>query len=224
MTTKFGCEIEFQGLGYQYDAAEALNRSGFACTGERYNHTTRTYWKVTEDGSVTRGCELVSPPLPFDSRGLAEVANAFAAINANNGSADESCGFHVHVDATFVREYTAAKRDAYFAFLLGAFQAVEGSFDLMVKDRRVEGYGARWCKSTKGKNVTVVRADRYHKLNLAAFYDHGTVEFRQMHGTVNGKAAIAWITLCVRFMENVKARFEASYGAPVPATSTACAA
>lgn len=222
MTTKFGIEIEFQGLGYCESAANHLNDAGFPCRSEGYNHDVRNYWKVTDDGSVSRGCELVSPPLPFDLHGLANVSAAFAAINAKGGSADSSCGLHVHVDCTFVRSYSPAKKDAYFEFLLGAFQKAENSFDLMVQDRRVDGYSAeRWCKSTKGKTVRRVWADRYHKLNLVPFDRQNTVEFRQMHGTVNGKAAIAWITLVVRFMENVKARFEACYDAQTVETTTA---
>jgi len=45
---------------------------------------------------------------------------------------------------------------------------------------------------------------RFFKLNLLAFEQHGTVEFRQHHGTVNTDEATAWVKLCLRMCATAK--------------------
>ena len=52
---------------------------------------------------------------------------------------------------------------------------------------------------------------RYHKLNLMAFWRHGTVEFRQHSGTIDAEKICAWISLTQGFIEKalVSKRFSA---------------
>lgn len=208
MTTKFGIEIEYVGP-YVHEMGERMTAAGFECQSESYNHTTRNYWKVVRDGSVWNGGEIVSPPLPFNADSLARVDACYAALERVGASMDTNCGLHVHVDATFLRAYTPAKRDAFFTFLTAAFQKHESQFDMMVKGHRNMNH---FCKSTLGKTARDLRSDRYHKLNLCSYQAHGTVEFRQYQGTMNAKAVKAWITLCVTFLANCRKAFEQANG------------
>ena len=209
MTDKFGIEIEFYGLGRDTrHVARQLTIPDILIRGESYNHELRHHWKVVTDGSVLDGAELVSPPLVFNDASLDEVRKIFAKLKEQECFVRDNCGFHVHVDGTFLRSYSETKRNDFFRFLVAAYQANESVFDRLVKSHRNTN---SYCKSTKDKSWDDLMNDRYHKLNLNSFIRHGTIEFRHFHGTINGDAAIAWITLCVTFMRNVRARFEASY-------------
>lgn len=44
------------------------------------------------------------------------------------------------------------------------------------------------------------RFGRQYKLNISAYVRHGTVEFRQFGGTLNGTKAVAWIKFCLAFV------------------------
>lgn len=210
MTRKFGVEIEFYGLGNRVsDVAFSLREiPGVLVRGESYNHLTRNYWKVVTDSSVADGAELVSPPLPFDEASLAQVKSVVDRLKALNCSTNSRCGTHVHVDATFLHDYPVQKQEHFFAFLVAAFQAHEDVFDRLVKGHRNT---SSYCQSTKGKTWRRIQDDRMHKLNLQAFTRHGTIEFRQLHGTVNSDVMVAWINLCVTFMHNTRVRFESQY-------------
>lgn len=209
MTTKFGIEIEFYGLGNSpSDVAASLQRAGMEnVRGERYNHTTKRHWKVVTDRSVYDGCELVSPPLKFNQNNLELVKQVFGYLNANNCYVNQSCGMHVHVDAGFVEDYPVAIREKFFEFLLTCFQKHESKFDSFVKDNRRLSNN-HFCYSMIGTDYRSVRSDRFRKLNFAAYARHGTIEFRQFQGTMNGDAAVAWITLCVTFLANVRKQFD----------------
>lgn len=43
-------------------------------------------------------------------------------------------------------------------------------------------------------------ANRYRKLNLQSFWQHGTVEFRQHQGTVEAEKACNWVRFCLRMV------------------------
>ena len=215
MTTKFGLEIEYIGP-HVSDMGHLMTRAGFECHSESYNHSTRSYWKVVQDGSVCGGGEIVSPPLPYNPESLGQIDAVYSALSNVGASMDQTCGLHVHVDATWLRAYTSNQRDAFFTFLTAAFQKHEAQFDMMVQNHRNQnGY----CKSTLGKTARDLRSDRYHKLNLCSYTAHGTVEFRQYQGTMNAKAVKAWVTLCVAFVANCRKHFEAANRiAATPAT------
>lgn len=208
---KFGLEIEFTGLNGRSlpTFSSDLRDVGFRADSEGYHHEVRSYWKLVPDGSVSNGGEMVSPPLPFDSESLAVVERAYSALAACGARESQECGTHVHVDLTWLREYSRANQDAFLRFLVAAFQASEPTFDMLCKAHRANAY---YCRSTVGKSYSEIKNDRYHKINLQSYTLHGTVEFRQLHGTMNAKAVKAWITLCVTFVSNARKRFEAMNG------------
>lgn len=201
-----GIEIEFVGLGSDtYNLAHTLSGNGFDVRNDGYHHESRPFWKVVTDGSVWGGAEIVSPVLSYDTD-LPMVRQVLETLKEKGARADERCGVHVHVDHTWLNTISSVKRQAYFAFITAAYQKVEPTFDLTVReDRNYNSY----CRSTIGKSCRDIRSNRYHKLNLAAFDRHGTVEYRHLQGTVNADTVIAWIKLVHTFNANVKARFDA---------------
>jgi hypothetical protein len=163
-------------------------------------------WKVVSDGSVPRGCEVVSPILA-GNEGLETLKKVVEAINASGGKAGTDCGLHVHVDARDLEPLelvSAASR----------YSAFEEKIDTFVHPRR-RGESAQWCNGMRSVLNAMKSAnfedtpqnifrniDRYHKLNLLAFLRHGTVEFRQLEGTTDFNKISTWIQFCVAFVES----------------------
>ena len=165
----------------------------------------KSAWKVVSDGSVSSGCEVVSPILS-GAKGLAEVKRVVKAMRQGRAKADIQCGLHVHVgagDLSIVELQNVARRYAKF----------EPTIDTFVDPRR-RGNTSEWCKSmdrvvdvldtkvysTPQEMIRYI-GDRYRKLNLSAFMRHGTVEFRQLEGTVSWIKITNWIEFCVQFVE-----------------------
>jgi hypothetical protein len=55
-------------------------------------------WRVVADGSVSNGCEVVSPILS-GNEGLQALQTVVRALKAAGATVNNTCGFHVHVDA-----------------------------------------------------------------------------------------------------------------------------
>jgi hypothetical protein len=234
----FGCEIELVGLSIE-EAARALRAAGIttfdtetnsfdgiyrsyqsdnggcdcsSCRADRNepeDPRTATAWKVTYDGSVNNGCEVVSPILSGD-QGLDSVRKVVRTLKAAGARVENSCGFHVHVNA----------QDLQGPELINAVQRYaqyEGQIDAFMAPRRRENR-SEWCKSTielatdLGNRMDFLAAEhvanhprsRYYKLNVAAYVKHGTLEFRQHAGTLDLNKIINWIIFCVQFVEDSK--------------------
>lgn len=56
---------------------------------------------------------------------------------------------------------------------------------------------------------------RYYKLNLTAFFQHGTIEFRQHSGTVEADKAVNWIRLLIQFVNRAAVTRQRPNIAPV---------
>jgi hypothetical protein len=131
---------------------------------------------------------------------------------------NKSCGFHVHVNANDLSGRTLANTLQRYAHHETAIDA------LMVHSRRANRN--EFCRSLVSlvghfQNVTPRSSanavaelanerwsshghsvgGRYYKLNLCAFFRHGTIEFRQHGGTMNAQKVINWIVFCVNFIE-----------------------
>jgi hypothetical protein len=210
MTTKFGLEIEFKGLGSKVTlVAEQLRsqaiRQGwnFEVVGENYNHQVRSHWKVVKDRSVIGGCELVSPPLPSNQESFDLVKKVYNLLESCGARVDRQCGTHIHFDASFINTIrTLPGKDKFFTSFVECYRVVEPKFNTLVKNHRNNN---RYCRTTlNDDDPSWVANDRYRKVNCReAFNRHGTLEFRHLQGTLNGDTVIAWINLCKTFTENV---------------------
>lgn len=97
---KFGLEVEF--VGDVNAAISALRAEGLAVRNGMHSHQgfSLTEWTIKRDGSVSRGGEMVSPPLDFtDPDQRAQVTKAVQALQ-NAGCQPADCaGIHVHIEA-----------------------------------------------------------------------------------------------------------------------------
>jgi hypothetical protein len=227
----FGIEIECimpQSMTHSRLAGLLSQVDGIQASAEMYNHQSRDYWKIVTDGSLgdySRGAELVSPILRGEE-GFEQVRKVCGILNANNVKVNRRCGFHVHVGA----------RDrgvSFFRSLLMLYAHYEPVLDTLVSPSR-RASGNTYCRSTKvlvdgrrqeiesavdidgltnaysrsGRNDRGGDHGRLVKLNLAAYWRHGTVEFRHHQGTVNAEKAETWIRLCIALVEAAGAGVE----------------
>lgn len=164
-------------------------------------------WRVISDGSVSNGCEVVSPILS-GNEGLAILRVVVRALKAAGAEVDNSCGFHVHVGATDLEGAEIINAVARYA-------RHEREIDAFMAPRRRDSR-SQWCRSmvpvatnmteNGGASTNTALANlvggRYFKLNVHAFVRHGTLEFRQHAGTMNINKMINWIVFCVNFIED----------------------
>jgi len=207
----FGVEIEC--VGITQDAARAaLVEAGLVANVEYYNHEVRSSWKITGDASVTGpdgspGVEVISPILKGKS-GLKALRAAATALEAAGATINRSCGLHVHVGA---RDLTLANVEAVVA----RYEAFEHMIDAFMPLSR-RGNNNIFCHSmtnwktsfghylTTAQSVTDLAnriSTRYHKINVAAYLRHGTIEFRQHSGTVNAEKIENWVLFVLNFVE-----------------------
>ena len=195
----FGIEIEFNAAVNMRIVAITLQNHGIECVAESYNHTTRSSWKLVPDSSVHSNfrrynMELVSPVLK-GAEGLAEIRKVCKVLNnsAIDAKVNHTCGLHVHHGANDFGE-------SQMRNLVSLYKNYEGEMDKMVARSR-RGNANHYCSSLQNKEIANVRASRYHKLNLAAFTRHGTVEIRHMNGTTNADKICGWIVLTQAVVE-----------------------
>lgn len=218
---KFGIELEVSGISKE-QAAEALTSIGISAAAENYNHRTRNYWKVTTDSSITSenglSCELVSPILNYREETFAEISRIVAALKSMGAVVNNSCGMHVHVDCRGIYD------PDFYRLLLSFYSKYEKEIDSFVHESRRENQN-NYCRTNvnlyndwetiwsnhidQSPETNLADAfsnvERYYKLNFASFLRHGTVEFRQFHGTLNPKEIRAWVDFCINLVNQTYA-------------------
>lgn len=96
MANKFGLEMEF--VGDQARLVLELERRDIPV--RHRGGWSETECVVKHDGSVYNGGEIALPPLDFDSKKRWNVNDVVAAMADADCRPSETCGIHVHVDAT----------------------------------------------------------------------------------------------------------------------------
>lgn len=209
-TRRFGVEIEFVGCT-PAQACAAIVAAGVACNVESYNHDTRPTWKIVRDGSVSpspgmayEACgELVSPPLS-GAAGIEEVRTVLRALVSAGGTVNRSCGLHVHLDAGDLSP-------SQIGAVLRRYSAFQAGIDaFMPASRRNSQWSQRItpdmiatverCADRASLRNVAARFDRYRAINVASFARHGTIEFRQHSGSVNGGKVARWIAFALFFV------------------------
>jgi len=216
MNRKFGIEIEAYNVD-MYTLRAALNAAGIVCDIENYNHQTRPHWKIVSDMSIrgNQAFELVSPILQGDN-GLMQVEIVCEVLKRLDAKVNTSCGMHVHIDARDI-DVNGLKRVSKM------WVKYESCFDSIVTASRGNNDYAKGlrCKfasldeafvkidaaQTRAGIAYAMNGDgygstsRYHKLNFESMQRHGTIEFRQHQGTVDGKKITSWVKLVGGFVE-----------------------
>lgn len=207
---KFGVEIEF--IGNINIAQEALEALGVECVYEHEN-TKQTYskWKFTQEASVHRGGELVSPVLSGVD-GFRQIEIACQALQQAECSVNNSCGLHVHVDGSDLSVKEAVN-------LLRRYADSEQRIDTVMPRKRRESHN-QWSQSLRILDAQkyeqmlqqsdisnvgyLVPGGKYNKVNLASYSRQKTIEFRHHSGTLSADKIINWVRFCVNFLENSK--------------------
>lgn len=210
---KYGIELEFFNVNY-YDLEEYLKDVVDVYLDDQ-DENDFSSWHVSDDGSITgaNSVELVSPILS-GSEGLKEIKRALGVVNRFfEPQVNKSCGFHVHVNArdmSYKQIFNVWNRYARF----------ENVIDQWIPKSRRSNLN-EFCRSMQNRNTMLndfINAEhlsknefdifinrcvqtRYLKLNVMAFLEHGTIEFRHHSGTLNREKITNWIQFCVNFVE-----------------------
>jgi len=214
---KFGLEIEYVRAGNRA-VSDALNAAGIECVVEGYNHQTRRHWKIVTDASVAGGYELVSPPLKFGDESFAQVTAACTAAESVGANVNKSCGIHVHHDAS---DFTPSMAVS----LVKSYYRNRRWIDTFMPQSR-RAAACRWAQTPRYSEEALDRCTdmrsvyraagntRYVAVNVASYFTHGTIEFRQHSGSVEAAKILHWIRLTNAMME------KAAAGEEIPACNS----
>ena len=199
----------------------ALNAAGIDARVEGYNHETRTWWKVTSDGSLghTRlgsggnNGECVSPILR-GREGIATLRKVCKVMRDAGARVDVSCGTHVHHDA---RDFGIDE----IRGVVDVYSALRSTIDTMMPaSRRSYGEARQWSLPWNSLHRGILasarsiadlhdlapahgrgRIPRYHDVNVCAHERYGSIEFRQAAGTLNADRILAWLDVTGAMVE-----------------------
>lgn len=223
-TRTFGIEIEFKSTRGSREIARALTEAGIVTEAEGYNHSTRAYWKIVSDASVPGGWELVSPPLAFDDASFAQIETVSQVLIGLGAKIDRQCGLHVH---HLARDLSIAQ----IGKVLALYTKHETWIDAMMPASR-RGTSNQYCRTLNvlgdvartveafvacrsREDIERLLSSRYFKVNPAALWRHGTLEFRHHSGTVEAAKIIAWVKITRAMLEKgAHAKSVDSRGAP----------
>lgn len=227
---RFGIEIEMTGITR---AAAAQVIAGYFHTqathvGGGYDaYTVRDgqnrQWKIVYDSSIhaetRRGStsnhdyktEFVSPICQYeDIKTIQEIVRKLRSAGAK---VNDSCGIHVHVDASAHDEKTlrnivnimAAKEDLLYKTLQVEVerecycQKADTRF-LEEMNRRqpktMDQFERIWYGGESGRHYHYDDT-RYHGLNLHSVFSKGTIEFRLFNSTLHAGEVKSYIQLCL---------------------------
>jgi len=180
-------------------------------------------WDVHLDSSIKKlklSMEIVTPPLMFSPDSIGQVTR-FCNWMQKYAMVNDTTGLHCHVDAREFKE-VPAKFTERLVLALFHYKSLEPVFDnlVMAQRRGNEAYFAQsgpeierllsiYKNAIVDKNayadelITMFQDERYFKLNLHSLEKHGTLEFRQMHGTLNPILVKNWVTICVSFVNMI---------------------
>lgn len=184
-------------------------------------------WKFTFDGSIlaekkehgervsadaTYKTEMVSPICTYED--IPTIQELVRQLRHKGAFSNNSCGIHIHVDATSFNSRTLrnlanifySKEDLLFAALKvdrarwGYCKPMDERFIRELNRKRpqtMKAFQKIWYDGEDGSN-THYHDSRYHALNLHSVFSRGTVEFRLFNSTVEHAGKIkADIQLCL---------------------------
>ena len=227
-TTKYGVEIEFLSPVDTAAIEQAMNESGVTCRNERYNHQTRTWWKIVYDASVSgkingvyaKALELVSPPLTGEE-GYRQVEVVCGVLERLGCKVNRKCGLHVHVEASDLSLpelrnvcIAWAKNEHIISSLVPASR--RGGMNAYCKSRLGDNLSSNVDRNSFIQNLKSLRSKnslislmcpqgRYWKLNMKSMARHGTLEFRYHSGSISANKINQHIRFCIGFVHQYKA-------------------
>ena len=209
----YGVEIEITGtreLGTDLRGiTNALSRSGIPAVSASYgspDQPERGNWKVLPDASC--GPEIVSPPLRGKG-GLQEIGRVCQVLEGLGAEVSARCGLHVHHDAAGLTVRNMVDISALYAAHQRAINSIlpasrrDNSYCLALGPHHVDRQWQRSMAANRDQQsaAQAMQLSRYSAVNWHALLRHGTVEFRQHHGTLDSQEMRCWVLLTQGFIE-----------------------
>ena len=185
--------------------------------------STGRKWKVVSDSSIrcqARGertasrlyaVEVVSPICRYED--IETVQQLIRELRKGGAKVNDSCGIHIHVDASRhdpktlrnVVNIMASKEDLLYKTLRVNIyrqyycQKADLRFleDVNLKrPKSMSGFETLWYNGSSGRH-THYHTSRYHALNLHSVFSKGTIEFRMFNATLHAGEVKSYIQLCL---------------------------
>ncbi len=227
---RFGIEIEMTGIT-RAEAAKVIagyfNTTANHVGGVYDTYTVRSddgrQWKLVSDASIDcetrRGStrnkeysvEFVSPICRYED--IPTVQEVVRCLRRAGAKVNDSCGIHVHVDASThsvktlrnIVNIMAAKEDLLYKAL---DVEVERQYYCKKADTRfldemnhkrpqsMDELETIWYNGRSGR-YEHYNDTRYHALNLHSVFSKGTIEFRLFNSTLHAGEVKSYIQLCL---------------------------
>lgn len=243
-TQRFGVEIEMTGITRATAArviAGHFNTTATHIGGSYDTYSVRApdgrQWNLVRDQSIDRqnsrgrterheySVEMVSPICKYDD--IITIQEIVRKLRAAGAKVNDSCGIHVHVDAS--------KHDV--KTLRNLVNIMASKEDLLYKALDVEVERERYCKKVDEKFLEELNKkkprqmqdlediwydgygynrhahynnSRYRALNLHSVFTKGTVEFRLFNSTLHAGEVKSYIQLCLAINHQALAQKSAS--------------
>ena len=226
----FGIEIEMTGLtraaaariiAGHFDTQATHVGGGYDAYAVRDDRNRQ--WKVVSDASIRcrnrnnrsasrdYSVEFVSPICQYED--IETVQELVRKLRAGGARVNDSCGLHVHVDASSHTPQTlrnivnimASKEDLLYKTL--QVQVNREEYCLKADTRFLEELNHKrprtmeeveelWYNG-RGSRYHHYDISRYHALNLHSVFSKGTIEFRMFNSTLHAGEVKAYIQLCL---------------------------
>lgn len=229
-TQRFGIEIEMTGITRAVAAqviAGHFQTSAVHVGGYYDQYTVRDQdnrqWKLVSDASIRcvsrRGAtsnreyavEFVSPICQYED--IETIQELVRKLRTAGAKVNDSCGIHVHVDASphsvktlkNIVNIMAAKEDLLYKSLdvYPDRQRYCKKADIRFLDemnhrkpKSMVQFEAIWYNGHTGRHDHY-DSTRYHGLNLHSVFSKGTIEFRLFNSTLHAGKVKAYIQLCL---------------------------
>ena len=226
----FGIEIEMTGLTRAAAARIIAGHFGTQATHVGGGYDTYTIrddrnrqWKLVSDASICcrnrnnraasrdYSVEFVSPICQYED--IETIQELVRKLRAGGARVNNSCGIHVHVDASAHTPQTlrnivnimASKEDLLYKTLQVQVsreqncQKADTRFldELNYKrPRTMDEVEEMWYNGRGGRNIHYDNS-RYHALNLHSVFSKGTIEFRMFNSTLHAGEVKTYIQLCL---------------------------
>lgn len=208
----FGTRAEYIGTFYDIYAAKDQKRREWRFMSDSSINPQRKTQDEIIKASQSYRTEMVSPICRYED--IEMIQELVRRLREAGALANESCGIHVHIDASAfdaralrnITNIMASKEDLIYKALQVSVdrknrfcKPVEERFLKELNDKRpksIEEVSRIWYngKSRQSKHYD---NSRYHCLNLHSVFQKGTVEFRLFNGTTHAGKIKAYIQLCL---------------------------
>lgn len=216
----FGNELEVYGLSPSR-ALQVLNSLPDLelSSSTSYRHTVTSEWKAVPDGSVSGGCEVVSPPLRNGVQDFMQLRRVMLALKNAGGRITSACGGHVHFGVEELSPHDRARTvEAHHAYqpLFDAFVSARRRGTRTYLGPRMQSTAAMLAEQFRDRagamaqdvndnqvprGEVAAHHDRYKNWNVCSYVKYGTFENRQLEGCLNPKKMFAWLCLNRAFIK-----------------------